>query len=60
MNVHEITCSSYSLSLRDRGFKLLKLFRARSLIAKRGGFFLQHDRHICQRGIRSVYYELVS
>ena len=36
-NVHEITCSSYSLSLRERvgerGFKLLKLFRARSLEA---------------------------
>jgi len=32
-NVHEITCTSYSLSLRERvgvrGFKLLKLFRAR-------------------------------
>jgi len=31
-NVHEITCKSYSLSLRERvgerGFKLLKLFRA--------------------------------
>jgi len=33
-NGHEITCTSYSLSLRERvgerGFKLLKLFRARS------------------------------
>jgi len=31
MNVHEITCTSYSLSLREREFKLLKLFRAHYL-----------------------------
>jgi len=37
-NVHEITCTSYSLSLRERVgvrvFKLLKLFRARYLRKK--------------------------
>ena len=32
-NVHEITCLFYSLSVRERGFKLPKFFRARSLVS---------------------------
>jgi hypothetical protein len=59
-NVHEITCTSCSLSLRERvgvrGFKLLKLFHARSLISLPCGRmgililrqFDKNGRNICQ------------